>query len=65
MTKFVKITQRNEDGSYLRTWIDRDYITKVTQHSATQEGNNEGTLEWNDGETIKIVAFNETLDSLN
>lgn len=65
MTKFVKITQRNEDGSYLRTWIDRDYIRAVTQHSATQAGNNEGTLEWTDGETIEIVTFNETLDSLN
>lgn len=65
MTKFVKITQRNEDGSYLRTWIDRDFIHKLTQHSQTQAGNNEATLEWNDGDKIEIVAFNETLDSLN
>ena len=65
MTKFVKITQRNEDGSYLRTWIDRVFIHKVTQHSHTQAGNNEGTLEWNDGDKIEIVTFNETLDSLN
>ena len=65
MTKFVKITQRNEDGSDLRTWIDRDFIHKVTQHSHTQASNNEGTLEWNDGDKIEIVTFNETLDSLN
>jgi hypothetical protein len=65
MAKFTKITTKNEDGSYLRTWIDQEYIHKVSQHSHTQAGNNEGTLEFTDGEVIDIVTFNETLDSLN
>jgi hypothetical protein len=65
MAKFIKITQRNEDGSYLRTWIDEGFVLKVSQHSATQAGNNEGTLEYTDGTIIDIVTFNETLDSLN
>jgi hypothetical protein len=64
MAKFVKITTRNEDGSYLRTWIDVENIYKLTQNSATQAGNNEGTLEWGDGEVLDIIDFNATLDSL-
>lgn len=64
MKKFAKITTRNEDGSYLRTWIDQDFIHQVTQNSATQAGNNEGTCEFIDGETIELIDFSSTVDSL-
>jgi hypothetical protein len=65
MKKFVKITTRLEDGNILRSWIDQDFIHQLTQNSATQAGNNEGTCEFLDGETIEIITFNETLDSLS
>jgi len=63
MSNFVKLTTRIEEG-YLRTWVNADSISELSQNSATQAENNEGTCEFVDGEIIELVAFNETIDSL-
>jgi hypothetical protein len=65
MGNFVKLTTRSEDGSYTRTWIDQSFIRQVFQNSVTQGGNNEGTCVFQDGTTMQLVSFNETLDSLS
>jgi hypothetical protein len=65
MSHFVKLTTRNEDGAYVRTWLDQDSIKELSQNSATQAGNNEGTCVLVDETVIQLIAFNETLDSLN
>jgi len=64
MKKFVKITTREGDA-ILRNWVDADKIVQLSQNSITQEGQNEGTIRFEDGVTIPIIAFNETIDSLN
>jgi len=65
MKKFVKIATRLEDGNVLRSWIDQDFIHQLSQNSATQAGDNAGTCEFIDGDTIEIITFNETIDSLS
>jgi len=64
MKKFIKITTRKDDAT-VRSWIDADRIVQLWQNSITQEGQNEGTAVLADGTTISIIAFNETIDSLN
>jgi len=64
MKKFVKITTRLSDGNFMRQWIDSDIIVELTQNSATQWGNDEGTLETINGAIVPIVGFNETIESL-
>lgn len=64
MKKFIKVTTRKGE-SIVRSWIDADKIVQLSQNSITQEGQNEGTLVFADGTTIAIIAFNETIDSLN
>jgi hypothetical protein len=64
MKKFVKITTRKGE-SIVRSWIDADKIIQLSQNSITQGGENEGNLVFADGTTIQIIAFNETIDSLN
>jgi predicted ATPase len=64
MKKFIKITQRNEDGGILRIWTDQEQIDQLSQ-TIQQQGNNEATCIFLDGTMIELIAFNETLDSLN
>lgn len=65
MGNFVKLTKRTEDGNYLRFWVHADAIEQLAQESTAQAGNNEGTCVFLDGEIMELIAFNETLDSLN
>ncbi len=64
MKKFIKITTRKGE-SIVRSWIDADKIVQLSQDSITQGGQNEGTLLFSDGTAIPIIAFDETIDSLN
>ena len=64
MKKFVKITTRNSDGSIVRSWIDQEQVAQLSQ-DIPQQGNNEATCILVDGTIIELIAFNETLDSLN
>ena len=64
MKKFVKITTRNEDGSIVRNWIDQEEIAQLSQ-TIKQQGDNEGTCTFVNDATLELIAFNETLDSLN
>jgi hypothetical protein len=64
MKKFVKITTRAEEA-IIRTWIDVEEIDYLTQNSITQQGLNEGTCVLKNADVIQIIAFNETIDSLN
>lgn len=64
MKKFVKITTKLSDGNFLRQWIDSDIIVELTQNSATQWSNDEGSLETINGAIVPIVGFNETIESL-
>lgn len=64
MKKFVKITTR-EGEAIVRSWVDVESILQLNQNSITQQGNNEGTCRFYDGTSIDIIAFNETIDSLN
>lgn len=64
MKKFVKITTRKDDA-ILRSWIDIEEIDYITQNSITEEGVNEGFCVFKDGRNAKLIAFNETIDSLN
>jgi hypothetical protein len=63
MKKFIKITTRDGD-SIIRSWIDIDSIDYLKQNSA-EEGRNEGACRFIDGTVIPIIAYNETIDSLN
>lgn len=63
MANFVKITTRVENG-YQRTWINAEAIESLTQNSATQEGNNEGTLTLVDGSQTELIDFNATINML-
>lgn len=64
MSHFVKLTTRTEDGNYLRTWVEQATIKELSQNSASQGGNNEGTCVFVDGVTIQLIGFNETLETL-
>jgi hypothetical protein len=64
MKKFVKITTRKDDA-IIRTWLDIEEIDYLRQNSITQDGVNEATCVLKNGDVIEIIAFNETLDSLN
>jgi hypothetical protein len=64
MKKFVKITTRVEEA-IIRTWIDVEEIDYLNQNSITQASQNEGTCVLKNAEVIQLIAFNETIDSLN
>jgi hypothetical protein len=64
MSHFVKLTTLTEDGNFLRTWVDQDTIKELSQNSATQASDNNGTCVFVDGTTINIIGFNETIESL-
>lgn len=64
MSHFVKITTLVDGGNYLRTWVDQDTIKELSQNSATQGGDNNGTCVFVDGTSIDIIGFNETIESL-
>ncbi len=64
MKKFIKVTTRKGE-SIVRSWIDADKIVQLSQNSITQGGENEGTLVFADGTTIQIIAFDQTINSLN
>jgi hypothetical protein len=64
MGNFVKLTTKNEEGAYVRTWIDQSSIKELSQNGITQAGENEGTCVLVDGTVIELKAFNETLDTL-
>ena len=68
MKKFILITTRDGEA-IVRSWVDVNSIIKLTQNSITQQGNNEGTCVFENGSSIghsvDIIAFNETIDSLN
>ena len=68
MKKFILITTRDGEA-IVRSWVDVNSIIKLTQDSITQQGNNEGTCVFENGSSIghsvDIIAFNETIDSLN
>jgi hypothetical protein len=63
MSHFVKITTVNE-GGFTFSWLDQDSIKVLSQTSGAQAESNEGTCEFEDGTTIAIVGFNETLQTL-
>jgi hypothetical protein len=64
MKKFIKITTRSEDGNIVRSWIDQEIVAQLSQ-TIQQQGNNEATCRFVDGEIIELITFNETLDCLN
>jgi len=64
MAKFVKLTQLLPDGSYERTWIPIEDIVQLIQNSVIHEGENRGICFFKNGQSIDLIAFNETLDSL-
>lgn len=64
MKKFIKITTR-EGEAIVRRWYNVEDIESLSQNSITQQGANEGTCYFVDGYSIDIIAFNETIDSLN
>ncbi len=65
MKKFVKLTTKLSDGSLRRAWVDIDIILELSQNSATQWSNDEGTCETTLGAVFNIVGFNETIESLS
>jgi hypothetical protein len=68
MKRFIKITVR-EGEAIIRKWILAEGVIEISQNSITEQGRNEGTLVFDNGafksEEIKIINFNETIDSLN
>jgi hypothetical protein len=64
MSHFVKLTTVTEDGNFLRTWVEQASIKELSQNSATQANDNNGTCVFVDGTTISIVGFNETIETL-
>lgn len=64
MKKFIKITTRDGEA-IIRSWISVDEIAQLRQNSITEEGKNEGTCRFADNITIPIIAFSETIESLN
>jgi hypothetical protein len=64
MGNFVKITTRIEGGNNMRTWIHQDKVEQLSQNSATQWPNDEGTCLFIDGTSVDIIGFNETIESL-
>jgi hypothetical protein len=64
MSHFVKLTTLTEDGNFLRTWVEQDIIKTLSQNSATQASDNNGTCEFVDGIVVQLIAFNETIESL-
>lgn len=65
MGNFVKLTTRKSDGNYFSIWVHADSIDQLSQDSATQASNNEGTCLFVDEEVMELVAFNQTIDSLS
>lgn len=64
MSHFVKLTTLTEDGNFLMSWIDQDAIKVLSQNSATQASDNNGTCEFVDGTIIQLIGFNETIETL-
>jgi len=63
MSHFVKITTVTE-GVFTFSWIDQDAIKQLSQTSGEQQEANAGTCVFEDGTTISIVGFNETIQTL-
>jgi len=64
MSHFVKITTTNENG-FVFSWVEQDSIKQLSQTSGAQAEANAGTCVFQDGTTIDIVGFNETLQTLS
>ncbi len=64
MSHFVKLTTLTEDGNFLRSWVEQGTIKTLSQNSATQASDNNGTCEFVDGTVIQLIGFNETIESL-
>jgi hypothetical protein len=64
MKKFVKLTISTGDGNHIKKWVDVDTIKELTQHSASQWGENQGTCVFTDGSSIDLIGFNDTLEGL-
>jgi hypothetical protein len=64
MSHFVKLTTLTEDGNFLRSWVEQGTIKTLSQNSATQANDNNGTCEFVDGTVIQLIGFNETIESL-
>ena len=65
MGKFVKLTISTGDGNHIKKWVDIDTIKELTQHSASQWGDNAGTCVFTDGTSTDLIGFNDTLDTLS
>ena len=63
MSHFVKLTTVTE-GVFTFSWIDQDSIKQLSQTSGAQAEANAGTCVFEDGTTISIVGFNETIQTL-
>jgi hypothetical protein len=63
MKKFVRITGRNEDGIILKSWRDTNDIESIYQ-TTEQEGQNEATLFYTNGDKATIINFSQTLEDL-
>ena len=63
MSHFVKLTTVTE-GGYLFSFVEQASIKILTQTSGAQAESNEGICLFEDGTTISIVGFNETLQTL-
>ncbi len=64
MKKFILITTR-DGGMITRSWIDADNIDEVSQNSIDEASQNEGVCILKDGTEFRIIAFDQTIDSLN
>lgn len=64
MSHFVKLTTLTEDGNFLRSWVEQGTIKVLSQNSASQGSDNNGTCEFVDGTIIQLIGFNETIETL-
>lgn len=64
MKKFILITTRDGEA-IIRNWVSADSIVQLSQNSITEAGQNEGTCVFQDGTKIAIIAFDQTINSLN
>ncbi len=64
MKKFILITTRDGEA-IIRNWVSADSIVQLSQNSITEASQNEGTCIFQDGSKISIIAFDQTINSLN
>ncbi len=64
MKKFILITTRDGEA-IIRNWVSADSIVQLSQNSITEASQNEGTCIFQDGLKISIIAFDQTINSLN